>query len=496
MRTLEGLFPEKVMFYFEEISNIPRNSLHEEKIAEYIQNFAESRHMECIRDEINNVLIKKPASAGYEDCETLILQAHLDMICVKEPDYPHDFENDGLDLYVENGRIMARGTTLGADDGIGVAYGLAILDSDTLKHPPLEVVFTVAEEIGMVGAQHFDMKKLSGKYMINFDAGGFTEGRIYVGCAGNSKITLTQKLAYEPGKSGCQYRISLKGLKGGHSGGEIAKGRGNATVLMGRLLQKLSQSADLDISHVQSGDPIGSNKHGIPDMFTVDVIAAQYENVSEPAAEFYEEIKNELQVIEENMSLSIEKLDVSSIFVLDKKTVTDMVDTLLLLPNGVYSMDKHFVDIPECSNNIGNLEIDEESGTLVYNLSVRSSKKSLLDFIAAKIKRIAELKGLNFTQGPYLPGWDYEDDSSLKNLIETEYIRMYGSNPRFKITHASTECGLFKEQIKDLEIISMGPIIYEEHTVNEYMGIDSVNVLWTFLCNILEKCIILPKRGI
>lgn len=494
MRVLDGIAPEKVMFYFEEISSIPRNSLQEDRIAAYIQNFAERRQLECIRDKLNNILVRKPASRGYEACNALILQAHLDMVCAKEPGSLHDFETDGLKLLIEGDRITANETTLGADDGIGVAYGLAILDSDDLKHPPLEVVFTAAEEIGMVGAQHFDMNLLSGKYMINFDAGGFTEGRIYVGCAGNLKITMKQRLTYELSKGGSQYRITLQGLKGGHSGGEIAKGRGNASVLMGRFLSKLYQREAADICRVQAGDFDSSNKHGIPDMFIIEVITDQYTVLEACAAEFHEEVKAELASVEESIGLSIEKLDTLSIHVMNRKCVSDLVDTLLLLPNGVHSMDKNFTDIPECSNNIGNLDMDEKAGTLTYNLSIRSSKKSLLEFIAAKIKRIAELKSFDVILGQYLPGWEFEADSPLKKLIEEEYIRLYHSKPRFKVTHASTECGLFKQQIEDLEIISIGPIIYEEHTVNEYLGIASVDVLWKFLCDILEKSITLPKR--
>ena len=495
MRALEGLSPEKVMFYFEEISSIPRDSLKERELAAYLQQFAENRHLECIRDRMNNVLIKKPASEGYETCSPLILQAHMDMVCVKEPGSSHDFTSDGLDLYVEDGRIMARETTLGADDGIGVAYGLAVLDSDDLKHPPLEVVFTAAEEIGMVGAQHFDMNSLSGKYMINFDAGGFTEGRIYVGCAGNLKITMTQKLTYVPAKGEVSYRIRLSGLKGGHAGGEIAKGRGNASVLLGRLLLKLSRYTEVEICHVQSGDEISANKHGIPDQFTAEITAASSVNIEKIVAEFYEEIRPELERTDEDIALSYETLDCSRIRAIDRKCAADIAEALLLLPNGVFSMHKYFTDTPECSNNIGNLEIDGETDTLVYYISVRSSKVSLMNFLSEKIHCVARLKGFQISAGTPLPGWEFEPNAALKKLIEDEYLQTYGEKPRFKITHASTECGLFKRELADLEIISMGPIIYEEHTVNEYMGIDSVAELWKFLCRVLEKCKDLPERG-
>ena len=504
MKVLNNLQPEKVMRYFEEISEIPRESAKEGKIASYMERFARERGLECIRDNADNIIIRKPASKGYEDCDGVILQAHMDMVCVKDKDVEHDFDNDGLELYVKDGLIRAKGTTLGADDGIGVAYGLAVLDSDDIKHPPLEVVFTTAEEIGMVGALAFDAEKLRGKNMISFDAGGFTEGRIYVGCSGNIKVTALQSLQKEElinDASAKIYEITLKGLKGGHAGGEIIKGRANGTVLCGRLLKRLlSMSGEgfVQVIRLQGGDREKPIKNSIPDMFSITVYTNLEKELRNAVAAFDEDIKNEFEIVEDDIALDINQLEKAAddfSCAISKQSLKDAVDILFLLPNGVFSMNKRFVDTPECSSNVGNAEIDYDKDIMEYNFSIRSSKESIADFILEKVNVLAELKNLQVTVGTRLPAWDYDPNSNLKDLVETEYEKFYGTKPRFKVTAASTECSLFKRKIDNLDVISMGPIIYEEHTVNEYMEITSVNELWNFLKDILEKMILLPKRG-
>ena len=497
MNVLKDLQPQKVMRYFEEISGVPRESAKEEKIASYMEAFAAERGLECVRDDSNNIIIIKPASRGYEDCDGIILQAHMDMVCVKEKDVLHDFDNEGLELYVEDGLIRARGTTLGADDGIGVAYGLAVLDSDEIKHPALEVVFTTAEETGMVGAMALDMKQLKGKNMISFDAGGFTEGRIYVGCSGNIRMEARQRIELEPlgeNPSAAMYEISLKGLKGGHAGGEIIKGRANGSVLAGRMLSRLLDIKDIQLAGIQGGDKYNPIKNGIPDMFSLRVFTACEKELKETVYSFFEEIEKEFEIVEDGMQITVNEVSEDG-YAFSAESAEDIAEILFLLPNGVFSMNKHFTDTPECSSNVGNVEFDRDSGILTYNFSVRSSKESVADFLLEKARRIAKLKGLDIAMGNRLPAWDYEPDSALKDLVEEEYVRIYGKEPRFKVAPASNECSLFKGGISGLDVISMGPIIYDEHTVNEYMEITSVNELWKFLTDILEKTISLPARG-
>lgn len=498
MKALKGLQPEKVMRYFEEISDVPRESAKEDKIADYMENFARERGLECLRDASNNIVIKKPATAGYEDCDPVILQAHMDMVCVKEKGVEHDFDNEGLDLYVEDGLIRARGTTLGADDGIGVAYGLAVLDSDDIKHPALEVVFTTAEEIGMFGAQAFDTSVLKGKSMISFDAGGFTEGRIYVGCAGNIRVNITQKLNFTEiaGNAGAKkYDVVLKGLKGGHAGGEIAKGRGNASVLCARMLKKLQAIDDLQVVAIQGGDRENPVKNSIPDMFTLTVYTGAEKELRDMAAAFEKQLVDEYDVVEDSIKLTVsEAAAAAGDKAIAADSLRDFLEVTFLLPNGVFTMNKRFTDTPECSSNVGSIEMDE-CGNLGYNFSIRTSKETVADFLLEKVQIITELKGFEMKVDLRLPAWDYEPNSPIKDLVEAEYERIFQAKPRFKVTPASTECSLFKKGIDGLDVISMGPIIYEEHTPNEYMEITSVGVLWNFLLDILEKLNTLPKRG-
>lgn len=486
MYVLADFEPKAVMHWFEEISSIPRGSMKEEKIAAYIMEFARQRGLACSEDAYHNVLVRKPASPGREQSPALILQSHMDMICAKEKGVDHDFEHEGLELYVEGDRIRARGTTLGADNGIGVAYQLAILDDETIEHPAIEAVFTTAEEIGMVGASHFDMTQLTGKRMINFDAGGFTEGRIYVGCAGNQRGTLTQKLAYAPRKvAGSTVKITLGGLLGGHSGGDIGKGRGNSSVILGRLLSMLLADDGVEVAHFESGDPSQENKNGIPTECSVVVCTDAPQALPEKLAGFEAMLRDELSDVDDGVSLAAETYTAPVDQVVSRDSVAATAQILTLLPNGVQSMQRVFPDTPECSCNIGNVEI--EATSVVYYLSIRGCKESLMDVVCEKYRAVSGVTGSQLTLGRRLPSWDYDKNSFMRQLVEAEYIKEFGVSPRFKVTHASTECSLFKTNDPGMDIISMGPIIYEEHTPNEYMGIESVGVLWTFVQNIIKQ---------
>lgn len=484
MSVLGQLEPKSVMHWFEEICAIPHGSLKEERLAAFIMAFAKERGLVCREDEYHNVLVRKPATLGREKAPALILQAHTDMIWAKKKGVEHDFEREGLKLYVEGDRIRARGTTLGADDGIGVAYELAILDDDTLEHPAIEAVFTTAEEIGMVGASHFDMTQLTGKRMINFDAGGFTEGRIYVGCAGNQHAVLRQPLSRVARKNPGAVRISVGGLHGGHSGGDIGKGRGNASVIMGRLLAALLADGTVELASFESGDVLQENKNGIPAECSVVVCTGAPDMVCRLAADWEKTLRDELSDVDDGVRVFCEACAAPDA-VLSRDSAAATARILALLPNGVQSMQRVFADTPECSCNIGNVEL--EGDTVVYYLSIRSCKESLLDAVCRKYSAVAETTGCVLTLGRRLPGWDYDKNSQLRRLVDAEYQKEFGVPPRFKVTHASTECALFKTNDANMDIISMGPIIYEEHTPNEYLGIESVGVLWKFLRNILRQ---------
>ena len=485
MEVLGKLEPKAVMHWFEEISLIPRGSLKEERIAAYIMRFARERGLACSEDEAHNVLVRKKASVGREDRPALVLQSHMDMICAKDRGVEHDFEKDGLKLYVDGDTIKARGTTLGADNGIGVAYQLAILDDDTLAHPPIEALFTAAEEIGMVGAIRFDAAKLKGKSMINFDAGGFTEGRIYVGCAGIWRGRLTQTLRYVPrGDADGAVRITVGGLRGGHSGGDIQKGYGNSSVIMGRLLTLLlAQGAQ--IASFQSGDVSQENKNGIPAECAVIACPRDAAALTQALKAFDAMLKDELSDVDDGVRVDMAEEPAHVSRVLSGESAAEAVRLLTLLPNGVQSMQRIFSDTPECSCNVGNVEICD--GVAAYHLSVRSCKASLMDCVYDKYRTAAELTGCTLTMGGRLPGWDYDKASRIRQLVEAEYKSKFGLAPRFKVTHAGTECAIIKSRVPDMDIISMGPIIYEEHTTGEYMGIESVGVLWEFVKSVISR---------
>jgi len=486
MGKLDELEPKAVMRWFEEISSVPRGSMKEKKITAYIMKFAADRGLACSKDACGNVLVRKPASPGYEKRGALVLQSHMDMVCAKKKGVTHNFECEGLDLWVDGDRIKARGTTLGADNGIGVAYQLAILDDTVAPHPAIEAVFTVGEEIGMVGAVHFNMSQLTGKTMINFDAGGFTEGRIYVGCAGNQHAVLTQKLTYVTRTVGSHaVRITVSGLHGGHSGGDIDKGRGNASVIMGRLMALLLADGSTAVASFESGDTSQENKNGIPSQSAIVACTEDLQKLKDVVSGFEAVLKDELSDVDDGVTLELAERKMLPERVLSYASAHLTSQLLLVLPNGVRSMQRIFPDTPECSCNVGNVEMQGQEAA--FYLSVRSCKSSLIDRICDEYRAVAALTDCKLHFDDRLPGWDYDKNSRIKSLVEAEYQKEFGRSPRFKVTHASTECAIFKEQIPDMDIISMGPIIYEEHTPEEYMGIASVGVLWKFVQNVIKE---------
>lgn len=486
MKSINDLEPKKVFKYFAEISSVPRESGKEGKIADYLESFAAKRGLKCTRDEYNNVIIKKPCTKGYEHCPTVILQGHMDMVCVSRPGTSHDFDNDGLCLYLDGDLLRAKDTTLGADNGIALGYGLAALDSDDMEHPALEVVFTTSEETGMQGAKKLNMSPLKGKLMISFDSGGFTEGRIYVGCAGNQSMRIRQRIIYaDSSMQGSLCQIRVQGLKGGHSGGEIHKDRANADKCLARILYYLKDKVEYGIVSVCGGDPDNPVKSCIPDKAVAELLAADSNEVQKAVRLFDSIFKDEYAVTDENVEVIFEDYGHAEKRVFDLTTRDALIDFINVAPNGVYTMNKYFTDTPESSDNMGAIEMSPEE--ITYNVTIRSSKESRIDDLLAKFEILADLFGFRVETYNRLCGWEYNPQSKLKSLMERIYTEKYGQKPRFKVTHASTECGLFKEHIKDLDVISIGPIIYEEHTYNEYMEVVSVKELWDFICQVLRE---------
>lgn len=460
---LGDLYPEKVFYYFEQISAIPRGSGNVKKIADYLCFFAKVRQLEWERDHANNVIIRKPATPGYENAATVILQGHTDMVCAKTAESTHNFEKDALELKVEDGWISANGTTLGGDNGIAVAYGLAILASDDLDHPPLEVVFTSDEEIGLLGAKALEMSKLKGKFLLNLDSE--SEGILTVSCAGGSMTTVTLPFTRSH-EEGAVYKVTFSGLLGGHSGAEIHKGRANAAVLAGEFLGKAGCKV---ISACG-----GSADNAIMSSLTMEVLG---DGVMDTAKDLEADFRSRYP--EENITLTVEKLhenggDVAS---------ADLGGYLRKAPYGVQAVSKEIEGLVQTSLNVGILETKEDAFVATY--SVRSSveaEKTALNALVAETARA--FGGSAVTEGEY-PAWEYRKKSPLRDLMVKVYEDSFGKKMQVEAIHAGLECGLFAGGIPGLDAVSFGPDMADIHTPAERLSVESVANTWRYLLSAL-----------
>lgn len=480
MGILSNLEPKSVFNYFEEISKIPRGSGNEKAISDYLVSFAKNLGLDVIQDETLNIVIKKPATKGYENAPGVILQGHMDMVCEKNKGTEHDFEKDPLKLRIDGDNIFATGTTLGADNGIAVAYGLAILASNEIEHPALELLLTVDEETGMTGAMNINAKDVDGKILLNLDSE--EEGELLLSCAGGIRSKSTIKIENE--KVSGEFAIlevKLRGLKGGHSGMEINKGRGNSNKLMGRLLKGLNDKYDLRLAHIEGGSKNNAIPREADAIFFVP--NANIKNVKEEVVKFEEMFKHELKV--QDPDVTIEISEATSNREAFTKDVTDRVINLLYLyPNGVNTMSKSMHGLTESSTNLG--IVSTENGEVVYDSAIRSSVGSLKEEITLRAETVTELLGGVFTTNAGYPEWEYNPNSKIREICIDVYKRMNGEEPKLTAIHAGVECGLFKERLGDLDMISFGPNLYDVHTPNEHMSIKSVQNVWAYLLEILK----------
>ncbi len=462
-RVLADLTPEKVFYYFEQLTAIPHGSGNVKKIADYLCFFAKVHQLEWERDEAHNVIIRKPATPGYENAATVILQGHTDMVCAKTAESTHDFEKDGLKLKVEDGWISADGTTLGGDNGIAVAYGLAILASDDLEHPPLEVVFTSDEEIGLLGAKALDMSRLKGKYLLNLDSE--SEGILTVSCAGGSMTTVTLPFT----RSHCDgtvYKVTFSGLLGGHSGAEIHKGRANAAVLLGEFLEQCGGKL---ISAYG-----GCADNAIMSSLTAEIVGGDVMDAAKTCqAKFRERFP------EENITLTVELLHVNG----GEAVSADLGGYLRKAPYGVQAMSKEIEGLVQTSLNVGILETRENAFVAIY--SVRSSVEAEKKALNARVKEIAEeFGGSAVTEGEY-PAWEYRKKSPLRDLMVKVYEKTFGKKMQVEAIHAGLECGLFAGGIPGLDAVSFGPDMADIHTPAEKLSVASVENTWRYLLSAL-----------
>ena len=472
--------PQRVIYFFEKISEIPRGSGNEKAVSDYIANFAKEKGLFCIQDKQNNIIIKKSASSGFENAKPVIIQGHTDMVCEKEPTSEHNFEKDPIKLIYKGDYIYADKTTLGGDDGIAVAMGLAMLDDDTLKHPPLEIVFTTDEEVGMNGAENIDCSVLSAKTIINIDSE--VEGVFTASCSGGMKVTSEIPIRLQENRYEKSYKIEILGLKGGHSGIEIDKQRANANKLIARLLNAADDKCEYGLSDIGGG----AKDNAIP-IYSYAVISCEkdvYENIREICVNEEEVYRNEYRNTDKEIKISISECEKAEKCFCDedkKKAET----AVMLMPNGVIALSSDIEGLVETSNNLGVMSF---SGDKLYlTCAVRSSVISKKYHIYEQIKLLTQsLGGTTSYKGNY-PAWEYKEDSRIRDMFVKTYEEMFGEKPVIDIIHAGLECGIFSEKIEGADIISLGPDIIDIHTPNEHISISSVERTWNLILEVLEK---------
>ena len=485
MGVLSALEPAKVFQFFEEICSIPHGSGNVEQISNYLVDFAKERGLKYRQDEKYNVVIWKDGSKGYEDSEPVILQGHMDMVAVKTADCPKDMEKDGLDLEVNGDLISAKGTSLGGDDGIAVAYSLAILDDPDMPHPPLEVIITTDEEIGMLGAAYMDVSDIKGRLFLNMDSED--EGIFTVSCAGGA--TVTCKFPYErENVQAAVMRVSLDGFSGGHSGVEIDKGRANANVVMGRLLYSVMN--DVRLISINGGEK--DNAIALSCQVEIAVPADKAEEVKNKMQETFAIVAEEYKVTDPNAALHVEAGDAdkadgtaqsTDVQALTAKDTAAVIQALLHMPSGIQRMNPEIEGLVQTSLNLGILRTNETSVDLSY--AVRSASEHEKQFLIDKMDALAVLLGgTTEISGPY-PGWEYRADSRLRDVLVDTYRELYGKDPVVEGIHAGLECGLFASKMGDIDAVSLGPQMEGIHTVNEVLSISSVQRTWELVTKAL-----------
>lgn len=480
MGVLSNLEPQNVFHFFEEITKIPHGSGNVGQISDYLVKFARDRGLCCIQDELKNIIIVKEAVPGYEDEPTVILQGHMDMVAVKKPDCDIDMAKEGLRIAVRGDEIYAEGTSLGGDDGIAVAYALALLDSDTIKHPRLEVIVTVDEEVGMDGARGIDLSMLTGNRMVNLDSED--EGIFLTSCAGGARVKGKLPLS-EAQRQGVAVEVTVGGLLGGHSGGEIHKERGNSNCLMGRLLYRLAETFDIGISRLQGG--LADNAIPRETKAVLVVEERDKEAILDVVKTVEGEIRAELSSKDPGAFLAAGEGRPGSWLCTTAEDTAKAAAWLIALPNGVQAMSADMHGLVGTSLNLGILSY--EDGSLLADFSVRSSVESAKQALIDRLCAVIGLAGGSFSVSGDYPGWKYRKDSPLREKMTALYEKMYGKAPKVEAIHAGLECGILGSKIADLDCVSMGPDMKDIHTTEETLSISSTGRVWEFLVRLLEE---------
>lgn len=483
MNVIGHLQPSNVFQNFETICGIPHGSWDEKALSDAIFQWAQDLGLEAQQDDLHNLIIKKSASPGYENSPPVILQAHIDMVCEKNSHIDFDFKTQGINLLIEGDFITANGTTLGADNGIGAAMIMAILADSTLKHPPIEAVLTTVEEAGMDGAKALDINVLEGRLMINLD--NSEEGVFCVGCAGGAKVTITLPIKKTKTKSGNTTSVTLfvSGLKGGHSGADIALERGNSNRILGRVLHSLK--APFQIAEIGGG----SKDNAIPrEAWAKLVISRSCLDLLQLELEYIEAVyKAELATSDPDVSIkAINAVQIEEgVTVLADETKNAVIDLLLLIPFGPAHFSMDLAGLVETSSNLGVVTMKE--GSIVITCSVRSSVESRKNALCERVARLGQLLGATTSISDGYPGWAYNPISPLRDMAVKLWEDKFGEEPVVQAIHAGLECGIFGSRISGLDMISFGPDIFDLHTPDEKVSISSVAKNYDFLVELLEK---------
>ena len=476
------LKPARVFEQFAKINQIPRPSKREEKMIEYLTNWGKSHQLETVVDETGNVIIRKSATPGMENRKTLILQSHMDMVCEKLVDLDFDFDRDAIQTYVDGEWLRAKGTTLGADDGIGCAIELAILDSDDVEHGPLECVFTRDEETGLTGAEGMKAGFMTGDMLINLDSED--EGQIFVSCAGGRNTTATFHFEKEEAPQGLFFlQVSLKGLIGGHSGDDINKKRANALKVLARFLYQTQERYGLRLAYFNAGKLHNAIPRDGVALFGVP--ADKKENVRADWNVFANDVTEEYHVTEKTMQFNMESAQAEK--VLPVEVSTRLIQALQAADNGVFAMcqDEEIAWLVETSNNVASIVTTDNEAKVIC--SQRSNVMSALDNQAATIKAVFQLAGAEVVQGEGYPAWRMNPNSQLTALTEETYKKLFNKEPKVLGIHAGLECGLFSEKYPHLDMVSFGPTLRGVHSPDERLHIPTVQMIWDHLLEILKN---------
>lgn len=480
MGNLSFLKPEPLWNHFEELCNYPRPSKKEQKVVQYVLNVIKKSGLKYEQDIFGNILVRKPATPGYENRKTVCLQGHLDMVCEKNSDVQHDFENDPIQPYVDGDWVKAKGTTLGADNGIGVAAALAVMEAKDLQHGPLEFLFTLDEETGLTGASNLKPGFVKADILLNLDSE--EDGSFYIGCSGgkDTEGTFTYKKENVPDNS-LAYKIKVTGLKGGHSGLDIHLGRGNAIKILTRLLWNLQNQFDIRLSKIEGG----SKRNAIPrEAFAELVVANNKADELEGFINYYNTlVKSENSTVEPNLKVDFEQSKLPE-FVIDKSTQINLLNALYALPHGVIKMSPDLPGLVETSTNLATISFNDE---IVVGTSQRSSVESEKEDVVIMNRAVFLLANAKVKHGDGYPGWKPDVNSEILKVMKEVYKNLYQKEPEVKAIHAGLECGIIKEKNPDMDMISFGPTIMGAHSPDEKVQISTVQKFYDLLIEVLKN---------